>query len=41
LARKLDVTTPIIDEVYAMLYDGKNVSQAVHDLLNRDSKAED
>jgi glycerol-3-phosphate dehydrogenase (NAD(P)+) len=41
LARKLRVTTPIIDEVYAMLYQGKNVGQAVHDLLNRDIKAED
>jgi glycerol-3-phosphate dehydrogenase (NAD(P)+) len=41
LARKLDVTTPIMDEVHAMLYESKNVSQALHDLINRDSKAED
>ena len=41
LARKHNVTTPIIDEVHAMLYEGKNASQALHDLINRDSKAED
>jgi glycerol-3-phosphate dehydrogenase (NAD(P)+) len=41
LARKLDVTTPIIDEVYAMLYEGKNAAQALRDLTNRESKAED
>lgn len=41
LARKLDVVTPIIDEVHAMLYEGKNVRRAVQDLLNRALKAED
>ncbi len=41
LARKLDVSTPVIDEVYAMLYQGKNVAQALRDLTGRDSKAED
>ena len=41
LARQLNVTTPIIDEVHAMLYEGKNVRQAVQDLLNRALKAED
>ncbi len=41
LARKLDISTPIIDEVYAMLYESKNVRQAVMDLLARESKAED
>jgi glycerol-3-phosphate dehydrogenase (NAD(P)+) len=41
LARKLDISTPIIDEVYAMLYEGKNVRQAVQDLTTRESKAED
>jgi glycerol-3-phosphate dehydrogenase (NAD(P)+) len=40
LARKLDVSTPIIDEVYSMLYEKKNISQAVRDLTCRDSKAE-
>ncbi|MCX6903371.1 MAG: NAD(P)-dependent glycerol-3-phosphate dehydrogenase [Verrucomicrobia bacterium] len=41
LARQMGVTTPIIDEVHAMLYEGKNVRQAVQDLLNRALKAED
>jgi glycerol-3-phosphate dehydrogenase (NAD(P)+) len=41
LARKLDVTTPIIDEIYAMLYEGKNAAKALRDLTGRDSKAED
>jgi glycerol-3-phosphate dehydrogenase (NAD(P)+) len=40
LARKHRVTTPVIDEVYAMLYEGKNVSQAVRDLMSRDLKPE-
>ena len=41
LARKHGVTTPIIDEVYAMLYEGKDVRKAVQDLTARGSKAED
>lgn len=41
LARRLDVATPIIDEVFAMLYAGKDVRQAVQDLTTRESKAED
>ncbi len=41
LARKLNVTTPIIDEIYAALYEGKNPAQALHDLTARESKAED
>jgi glycerol-3-phosphate dehydrogenase (NAD(P)+) len=41
LARKRAIVTPVIDEVYAMLYEGKNVSQAVRDLMCRDLKAED
>ncbi len=41
LAQKLKVTTPIIDEVYALLYEGKNPAQAVQDLTHRESKAED
>jgi glycerol-3-phosphate dehydrogenase (NAD(P)+) len=41
LARRLNVDAPITSEVYAMLYEGKNVRQAVHDLLSRDSKVED
>jgi glycerol-3-phosphate dehydrogenase (NAD(P)+) len=41
LARRLDVVTPIMDEVYAMLYEGKDVRQAVNDLMSRESKPED
>jgi len=41
LARKVRVATPIIDEVHAMLYEGKNAAKALRDLLGRDSKAED
>jgi len=41
LARKHAIITPVIDEVYAMLYEDKNVSKAVHDLMSRDLKAED
>ncbi|HKS37944.1 MAG TPA: NAD(P)H-dependent glycerol-3-phosphate dehydrogenase [Verrucomicrobiae bacterium] len=41
LARKVRVGTPIIDEVHAMLYEGKNAAKALRDLLGRDSKAED
>ncbi len=40
LARNHNVVTPVIDEVYAMLYQGKNVNQAVRDLMARDLKAE-
>jgi glycerol-3-phosphate dehydrogenase (NAD(P)+) len=40
LARTHKVVTPVVDEVYAMLYCGKNVSQAVKDLMSRDLKAE-
>lgn len=40
LARKLQVVTPIIDEVYAMLYEAKDVAKAVRDLTSRDSKPE-
>jgi len=41
LARKQGVITPVIDEVYAMLYEGKNAAQAVPDLMSRDLKSED
>ena len=40
LARKNNVVTPVIDEVYAMLYVGKNVAHAVRDLMSRDLKSE-
>jgi glycerol-3-phosphate dehydrogenase (NAD(P)+) len=41
LARGKKVPTPIIDEVHAMLYEGKNPKQAVRDLISRAFKAED
>ncbi|HTI72773.1 MAG TPA: NAD(P)H-dependent glycerol-3-phosphate dehydrogenase [Candidatus Limnocylindria bacterium] len=41
LALRRDIYAPITLEVYAMLYEGKNVRHAVTDLLSRDSKAED
>jgi glycerol-3-phosphate dehydrogenase (NAD(P)+) len=41
LARRFKVTTPIINEVYALLYEGKNVAKALQDLIGRESKAED
>jgi glycerol-3-phosphate dehydrogenase (NAD(P)+) len=41
LARRLGVSTPIIDEVHAMLYAGKDARQALRDLTARDSKPED
>jgi glycerol-3-phosphate dehydrogenase (NAD(P)+) len=40
LARKHHVGTPVIDEVHAMLYEGKDVAQAVRDLMSRDLKPE-
>lgn len=41
LARNLKVETPIIDEIHAMLYQGKPVQQAVRDLMGRDTKPEE
>lgn len=41
LARRLNVETPIIDEVFAMLYEGKNLKDSLRDLTTRSSKAED
>jgi glycerol-3-phosphate dehydrogenase (NAD(P)+) len=40
LARRHGIVTPIVDEVYAMLYESKNVAQAVRDLMSRDLKPE-
>lgn len=41
LAKQLGISTPIIDQVHAMLYEGKNAREAIRDLLTRESKAED
>ena len=39
-ARRLGIETPIIDQVYAVLYEGKSPPQAMQELLERDQKAE-
>ena len=41
LAHRHNVDAPIMEEVYLMLYEGKDVRQAVQDLTARESKAED
>ena len=41
LARGKKVPTPIIDEVHALLYEGKEPKKAVRDLISRAFKAED
>lgn len=38
--RKLGVETPIIDQVYSLLYEQKPSAQAMEELLGRDQKAE-
>jgi glycerol-3-phosphate dehydrogenase (NAD(P)+) len=39
-ARRLNVDTPIIDEVYALVHQGKSSARAMEDLLARDQKSE-
>jgi len=39
-ARNFKIETPIIDQVYAILYEGKRPEQALRDLLERDQKSE-
>lgn len=39
-ARKLGIDTPIIDQIYSVLYEGKRPDQAMQELLGRDQKAE-
>ena len=39
-ARKLEIETPIIDQIYSVLYEGKRPDQAMQELLGRDQKAE-
>jgi glycerol-3-phosphate dehydrogenase (NAD(P)+) len=41
LAKDKKISAPIIDEVFAMLYENKNPKQAVRDLISRSFKAED
>jgi glycerol-3-phosphate dehydrogenase (NAD(P)+) len=38
--RKFGVETPIIDQVYSLLYQQKPPAQAMEELLGRDQKAE-
>ena len=40
LARKMNVRTPIIDQIYAVLYQNKPTGAALHELLNRDPRSE-
>ena len=39
-ARRLKIETPIIDQVYSVVYEGKGPAQALQELLGRDQKAE-
>ncbi|MEY2494741.1 MAG: glycerol-3-phosphate dehydrogenase [Verrucomicrobiota bacterium] len=39
-ARKLNIETPIIDQIYSILYEAKRPDQAMQELLSRDQKAE-
>lgn len=41
LARRLDIQTPVIDEVYKVLYENKESRQAARDLMTRELKEED
>jgi glycerol-3-phosphate dehydrogenase (NAD(P)+) len=41
LAARMGIETPIVREVYAMLYENKDVRQAVQSLMSRDLKPED
>ncbi len=41
MARKFNVSTPIIDQVYSILYEGKDPRTALFELMNRDPKPED
>jgi glycerol-3-phosphate dehydrogenase (NAD(P)+) len=39
-ARRLQVDTPIIDQVYSLLYQQKSPARAMEELMGRDQKAE-
>lgn len=41
LARKYEIEMPITEAVYAILFEGKEPEQAVHDLMTRSAKHED
>ena len=40
LAKKYDVPMPIVDEVNAVLFEGKSPAEAVNDLMLRESRSE-
>lgn len=40
LAKKYDVSMPIVEEVNAVLFDGKSPAEAVNDLMMRESRSE-
>ena len=40
LSRKFNIDMPIVDEVYQLLYEGKDPKLALKDLMNRELKAE-
>jgi glycerol-3-phosphate dehydrogenase (NAD(P)+) len=40
LARKNSAVTPVLDEVYSMLYENKDIRSAVQDLMSRELKPE-
>ncbi len=40
LARKFNVDMPVVDEVYLILYEGKDPKRAVRDLMSRELKEE-
>lgn len=40
LAKEYDVSMPIVDEVNAVLFEGKNPAEAVDDLMQRESRSE-
>ena len=40
LARKYQVETPIIDEIYRILYEDRDVADAIHALMTRSAKSE-
>lgn len=41
LAKKLNVPTPIIDEIYRIIYENRSVQEAISSLMNRDAKPEE
>ncbi|WP_034413158.1 NAD(P)H-dependent glycerol-3-phosphate dehydrogenase [Candidatus Photodesmus blepharus] len=41
LAERMNVEMPIVEQIYQVLYQGKNIHLAAQDLLGRDKKSED